>query len=958
MANLIKIGDDISSPDFTFDDDVIMSVNGHMSVNVISKELSADSFEATVEFDDTDRSLRSVGYSTRIYLYRDDTLTALFYFTSVKRVGKYQYTIYGTSFVGLLDKEPSCGGMYFGYPFKTTVCNLICADNLEKYNQLSNFTQKRNSSGYQSGVLISSDGYGESTLDCKVEATFIVNVITNRRYPVIGCSNAGTSGTSGEYGICFYDGYYMYLYYNGQMIQIIRNTSTYIETPLFVDITIDPGAGKCTGYYIKKYGTQYATRTEFEINISNAGSASVPLYVAGLGVNTSGQLHYSYQQSDIIYQKYRVYKPNGDMIIDMVAVKERPDMIGASANKLYVGNAVTGFIAEHQYGFSDNASVVYSKTPTLADTISAVGIKGVILDSITFDDTIASLPVYGWIPSGTKREALYQLLFATRVSIVRNGYDYLFSRLANDVVADISRGSIYDSGSASEKEDVRNIELVEHDFTAPDDEKKLFDNISSPEAANLSLIQFTNAPIYGTPTIDEVSGSFEIVAYNCNAAIVTGRGRIVGTPYIHGKKVIKRQLSGTVRGKTVSVENATMVTALNSEAVMERLAAYYDSAYKVSASFIYGNSEQNEDQQKCGNRYSFRDCFDEEQYGFLQSMGLTLSGKTKADGDFICGFVNPEDSDYAHRVVLSGSGSWDLPEGVEKIRVVLIGGGNGGDGGHAGQSGDYLRPLYEGNEWRSTVKAEGGNPGATGSPGKIYSVEITSPASSYTYSCGAGGIGGNGAGHDTTSPGGVGGDTTITGNGATYSSGSGEPVNTGWIDYFSGVRYAYKPPYWTNGAGKGGDGGYYVIDNQGNVTYYEATGTYNEIEGYHRYGGSNGTSIIENGIFIALGGCGGGATLATNPDGENGVSAWSNGRGVYFAGAGGNAGGHDVLARHYIPPKGFFGVGGIGGVGGGGGGAGGCVRPGYTWGASYTQAYGAAGGKGGDGGDGCIIIYY
>ena len=396
MANLIKIGDDISSPDFTFDDDVIMSANGHMAVNVISQELSADSFEATVEFDDADRALRSVGYSTKIYLYKDDTLTALFYFTNVKRVGKYQYTIYGTSFIGLLDKEPSCGGMYFGFPFKTTVCNLICADNLEKYNQLSNFTQKRDSSGYQSGVLISSNGFGESTLDCKVEATFTVNQLGGGDYVVLGCSNASPtsrSPSSGEYGL-FLENYHLYLYYNGAKIAIFDKTGNlYIGCPFFVDITIDPSAGKATGRVVEKYGTSSATETAFTRNITNGGATSVPLYVAGMGVKTTGSLITTYGTYSAIYTKYKVYKPNGDMIIDMVAVKERPDMIGSSANKLYVGNAVTGFIAEHSYGFSDNASVVYSKTPTLADTISGVGIKGVILDSITFDDTIESSDV-------------------------------------------------------------------------------------------------------------------------------------------------------------------------------------------------------------------------------------------------------------------------------------------------------------------------------------------------------------------------------------------------------------------------------------------------------------------------------------------------------------------------------------------------------------------------------------
>lgn len=149
MAYLIKIGDDISSPDFTFDDDVIMSINGHASVNVIAKELSADSFEATVNFDDADGDLRALEYATCIFLYQDDALIELSYFTNVKRIGKYQYTIYGTSFIGLLDKEPSYGGFFMGAAFKNAVMQMICADGVEKYIQYSGFTQRHTTaSGY------------------------------------------------------------------------------------------------------------------------------------------------------------------------------------------------------------------------------------------------------------------------------------------------------------------------------------------------------------------------------------------------------------------------------------------------------------------------------------------------------------------------------------------------------------------------------------------------------------------------------------------------------------------------------------------------------------------------------------------------------------------------------------------------------------------------------------------
>ena len=962
MSKIIKIGDNIDSPDFTFDEYAIVDFNGNIAVNVIGRELSADSLEVSVEYDDADGRLRAVSYATPVYCYTDDILAAMFFFTRVIRTGKTRYKIYGTSFIGLLDKEPSYGGMFLGTKFKAAVTQLICSDGVEKYARLSGFVQqKTNGASTQHGTLLSSDGYGQATYKSKIEVKFkFLGYISLGYYiPIAGCQEQYTATRDPDYCIQLGGNEVTLRYDHTKYVLFTSNVyrgSTYT-------VTVDPVAGtyEATQEYngtIRRASGSFTASTD---------SSSLPIFVAGFGMQDSA-LYDSSTSLSVFYEYFRVYDASGNLILDVVPLMRLSD------GKLFVRNEVTGFTAEHVCGVADSANIILPESSVIPDTILTDELKNMILRNIEFDEAVESIPIYGWAPVGTKREALYQVLFAARISIVRNGSAFLFTRLSNDVAGSISERSIYDSGSVAEKEDVRKIELTEHDFSSPDDTKVIFDNTSSPDAANNSIVQFSGAPIYGEPVIAATVGTFEVLAYNCNAAIVSGKGKLTGTPYIHGKKLHKKTLSGSVRGKTVSVSNAMMVTALNAPEVLERLAAYYDSAYRVSNSFVYANAEESDPQEKCGSRYSFLDCFNEEQTGFLQKMGLTLSEKTKANGEFICGFVNPASSDFTNFIILTGSGTWTKPEGVTKIRAVLIGGGNGGEGGYKGMDGDSPRTLYEGNEWRTTVKAEGGAAGQTGSPGKVYAVTIDNPADSYSYACGAGGTGGAGStSHDTTNAGGIGGESTLTGNGSTISSASGETAETGFVNYFNGHRYAFKPIYWTNGAGKGGDGGYYTIDRENNVTFYEATDAYNEIADYKSYHGANGTSINgSDGKPVALGGCGGGGTLLRS--GYNHINAGDGGNasmgyGVesdrYYAGIGGRAGGMDydgyqpTERAYYVPTKGDYGVGGIGGVGGGGGGAGGCIRPGY-YGSSGSTTYnrGANGGKGGDGGDGCIIIYY
>ena len=146
---------------------------------------------------------------------------------------------------------------------------------------------------------------------------------------------------------------------------------------------------------------------------------------------------------------------------------------------------------------------------------------------------------------------------------------------------------------------------------------------------------------------------------------------------------------------------------------------------------------------------------------------------------------SPNDSLYANKVVLTGTGTWTAPA-AGAVKITLIGGGTGGMGGGGGN-----------------MDSEGDSPednagGIGGGGGKEEIVETTAAeGQAFDYSCGTGGAAGSGGSVGNDGKPGAEGSDTIFG---VYSSSGGVRYTVGLMDIQSGAVYAQK----------GGDYGYLV----------------------------------------------------------------------------------------------------------------------------------------------------
>lgn len=227
-------------------------------------------------------------------------------------------------------------------------------------------------------------------------------------------------------------------------------------------------------------------------------------------------------------------------------------------------------------------------------------------------------------------------------------------------------------------------------------------------------------------------------------------------------------------------------------------------------------------------------------------------------------------------VGFSGSGTWTVPPGVNKVDVTLVGGGRGGG---------------------NSVNSSGGGGGGSGAV-KVFKNIPTTPGTSCYVTVGSGGYGGAGGVFGIGSPGG---ESTFTSQGNSYTCGlipAGETValvgTQGGSGGGSGTGgyQAYPGAGGTDGGNSTGSTSYpNPIKGQGTTTraFGEPTGTLFA-------GGGGGGSQWGGGGAGGLGGGGRGGGQFVGNAGEKGVDGTGGGGGgggydnQYITGANGGSG--------------------------------------------------------------------
>ena len=609
----------------------------------------------------------------------------------------------------------------------------------------------------------------------------------------------------------------------------------------------------------------------------------------------------------------------------------------------------------------------------------------------------AGVKLYGWLPyaDGKERSArdnLAQVLFAIGAYLRTDLNGVLrIEPLWDGTASLINVDRSYTGGTVKYDSPISAVTVTEHQYVAGTETKELF----SGTAQNGDIITFYE------PMHSLSATGFTILESGANyAKISAGTGALTGKAYIHNTRLITQPVTAGAAENVKSVTDATLVSLVNSYAVAKRLADYYRCRETITNDIVSGH-------EKPGHVVSVYHPYDKKMVSAcIQSLDTTMSATLKSSMEALVGFTpaQPESAEYFdERVVLTGSGEWQVPENVTAITAVLIGGAQGGHCGHGGNPATQKTasitgyifdiPQYITDKW--AFGGKGGKGGDPGSGGKILQATFdVNPAQKFSFVCGVGGLGAafdaNNWANTPSTPGADGTKTTF----GSLDSDSGSVSEIGYTDPVTGEVFAAKGEQGIaggDGAGMNPDAvdskegkirlaplqATSVVDEDGNVwkggnTRIEEDGTISLSAGDEQ----SFTGSLEDGFCggVVSYNCGSGAAAGANgtPGNSSGtfslVSVPSKGMPktsitVTATGSASVLGANATL----VPKKPtVYGKGGRGGYGGGGDGATGLSETYYGGSKSGSlnntpgsvRATGSNGAQGGPGGDGCIILYY
>lgn len=935
------------SPSYSFDENSIESITCENSIGLTGGDMSADVLEVGVFFSDPTEQFANLEYATPIYYYSNGRSVGKYYVLSVEQKGINRYFIRATSLIGIIEREKFFGGMYNGEHFDRVLNKVLMSDGISPDYEI--FVPENNTSKTHSAKVAD---VADSVDQFKNRLHINFKIVSAYSEPSVGISVSDTiAGTNGLYSVLLRasrDSSTGPIYYSidfsygvttpsGQFtfFNNIFRDSKLVGSGSVIDVDADPMSGtfKVICDYVKAGDPSTTGTLTYENTLSvpttTASSEKINLYFA-LGSNyrtySSGTyvcISRNYNYFALRWNAYEVYNESGEKVVEAIYAKR--------SGTNYICNALTGYAA--------NVSGTYSAWDTVGESLGYISSLSKynrfveLKNTISYNEGVAELPIFGWIPIGSRRESLHQLLFSQGISMMHSSEDgIIFTALSPTVSGEIVDDNLYSNGSEERIQQAMTVSVTEHTFSEPSgNAETLFDNSQSASYAGEYIVEFRNAPIYGTPT---ASGGITIKYYNCNAAIVEGRGVIAGTPYVHSENIISYENSNVSDGSDVSVTDATLVSSINSDNVMNRLKAYYCADVRKTNMGIRFNGE------RCGAVYSFTSPLLQSINAFLTKYTSRASSFVKSDCEFIRGFNPQKSGGYSSFAIVTYGSSFTIPEEVKEqptptIRLNIIGTGRDGSTGSLGEAGEMIQ-MQDSFPSRGGKGGAGGAGGAGGNGGDFLAVslDVTNITSVSVEQ----------SGKDTIVKA-YNGSTLVN----TYSSASGDPQADGFVNVFTGIAYALPGNKGIDG-GNGGDGGY--VRSGGELV----TGTSGGNVGNY-YGGLTFPGIDFNLYYpdiYAWSTFGGGGGASANANGTD--AREENFYQRTYAGNGADAGSP-------VETTPLYGCGGNGGNGGGGGGGSGVYTEQYGQGGivSTRPQYAGSGGWGGAGSvgyPGCLIIYY
>lgn len=234
------------------------------------------------------------------------------------------------------------------------------------------------------------------------------------------------------------------------------------------------------------------------------------------------------------------------------------------------------------------------------------------------DSSYASIPVSGWLPISSHREALQQVAFAVGAVVDTSRGDIVRAYpLSITVAGTITKDRKHTGGSVKLRGLVTGVEVTGHNYVAGTEEMQLF---SGTLTAGEHEITFTE-PVHSL----SIAGA-TILASNCNYALVSvsSPGEVVlsGQKYVDTAStagVYMASLPAGSKQNILKVEDATLVSGTNTQNVAQRVYGYYQRRIEQTVSMVMSN-------EHVGKVIEVETLYNELRAGAIESLEITLTG--------------------------------------------------------------------------------------------------------------------------------------------------------------------------------------------------------------------------------------------------------------------------------------------------------------------------------------------
>ena len=229
------------------------------------------------------------------------------------------------------------------------------------------------------------------------------------------------------------------------------------------------------------------------------------------------------------------------------------------------------------------------------------------------DESFSNIPLHGYIPYTTKRNALVYICFAIGAIADTSNYDgIVIYPQENALSGEFLSDEVFSGVTLEHSDIVTGIRLTVHTYQKSDDVQELYND----------TLNGTAEIIFSEPYHSlEITGG-TIGQYGDNYAYITGTGgnvTLTGKRYNHLTTSILKENPDIVFNKNIrEVTDATLVYSGNAQQVLDRVYAYYQRAENVVGDVLIGT-------KKLGQKVKIDTDYDGYRTGIIESYNYSFS---------------------------------------------------------------------------------------------------------------------------------------------------------------------------------------------------------------------------------------------------------------------------------------------------------------------------------------------